>query len=116
LLPQRFPFRRDVELHAELTEGGDRIVFYDHFWLTRSVLAACVVSVNGNGLEAAMAASSLRELLRASLKVTRSPEAALAVCRDRHPSFPIDIAIAVVDLVEARLTTAASGSASITTR
>src|SRR5690606_5382015 len=95
LLPQRFPFRRDIELYGGLIAAGKSVVFYDHFWVEKSVLAACVVAVAGEGLEAAMKAASLRELLRASLLLTKTPKDAIALCNEACGPDEADLAIAM---------------------
>src|SRR5690606_20410778 len=58
LLPQRFPFRRDVEFYGGLSPQAGRVLAYDYHWPRKNLLAASVVSIAADGLEGSLRATA----------------------------------------------------------
>lgn len=113
LLPQRFPVRRDVELGAGVSHGQDTVSFHDYMWLGRQVLAALAVRVYASRVEGALAAASLRQLLRASLAVIGDPQRALSECRRITQLPDFDAAVLSLDVNTGVVVSAAAGRAGV---
>jgi anti-sigma regulatory factor (Ser/Thr protein kinase) len=111
LLPQPFPYRRDVKLYAGLSPIAGKTLFHDHFWLSATSLATIVAATDGDDVNAAMSASGLRELLRAALTQNSELKAALGTVLSAMPDLKADIAIAVLDLSSGALHGATMGDA-----
>lgn len=114
LLPQPFPFRRDVEFYGGLAPREKHLFAYDYHWPRRNVLAASVVSISGCGIETSIAATSLRHLLRAALGISNSPQSALEMCSELLPSLEASVAIACLDLDDGSIRIATSGDGAVT--
>jgi anti-sigma regulatory factor (Ser/Thr protein kinase) len=97
LLPQAFPFRRDIEFAAVRHDSIDRICFYDIWWPSAATVCFVVASLSSGGIDGALAAASLKHLLRAAIYEFADSQTALAACR--HLVDPdIGVAMAVLDL------------------
>ncbi|BCH27601.1 ATP-binding protein [Mesorhizobium sp. L-8-3] len=115
LLPQRFPVRRDVELGAGTAQEKEAVSFHDTVWLGHHFLAVAAVRVKRGGIGGALAAAALRQLLRAALSVTPTPEAALAACEEICATPGFDAAVLRLDLVTGAVESATRGQARIET-
>lgn len=113
LLPQRFPVRRDVELGAGVRHCSGSICFHDNLWLAQQMLAVATVRMRGDGVEGALAAASLRQLLRAALTLHESPEPALAACRKVFPDADLDVAVVLLDIATGTMLSATTGQARV---
>jgi anti-sigma regulatory factor (Ser/Thr protein kinase) len=109
LLPQAFPFRREVEFAGARNLSIKRISFYDDWWPDDGTVCFVAVSLSSGGLAGAMAAASLRYLLRAAIGECADPGTALASCR--HLVGPeTGAAILALDLRSGVARTASLGS------
>lgn len=113
LLPQRFPFRRDVEFYGGLSPQAGRVLAYDYHWPRKNLLAASVVSIAADGLEGSLRATAFRQLLRTALSVSGSPEIALQRCVEAMPSPDISVALVCLDLNDGSHERATRGTGSI---
>lgn len=113
LLPQRFPIRRDIELNTRVSRGGDIISFHDYIWFGRQTLTVLAVRVHATSVEGALAAASLRQLLRASLAVLGDPKRALSECRNIACRPDFDAAIVRLDLNTGTIISAVAGLARV---
>jgi len=75
LEPPRFPERRDVELAFAIVDDSSDVIFFDHFWLDGSKLWAVAARFGKGGLDGALTASGLRQLLRGLAAELREPQA-----------------------------------------
>lgn len=78
LVPTRFPERRDVELAFKAGQAADSAVFIDHFWQGVSQLWIVVAQVSRTGLEGALRAAVLRQMIRALTAELGDPAAVTA--------------------------------------
>ncbi len=115
LLPQRFPVRRDVELGAGATKETGSVSFYDTVWLGHQVLAVAVVRIHAGGIGGALAATAFRQLLRATLSISETPDAALAACEGISESSGFDAAVVRLDTVTGAVVSGARGRALVET-
>lgn len=113
LLPQPFPFRRDVELGACAEHAAGSVSFYDSVWLGQQTLAVASVRLRKGGVEGALAAASFKQLLRAALALRDDLTAVLSECRQIFRSADFDAAIMKLDTVTGSMTAAAAGQACV---
>jgi anti-sigma regulatory factor (Ser/Thr protein kinase) len=97
LLPQVFPFRREVEFAGARNGSVERICFYDTWWMDGGDICFAAASLPSGGVAAALAAASLKHLLRAAMGESADPRIALASCR-RLVAPETGIAVALLDL------------------
>ncbi len=112
LLPQAFPFRREVEFAATRHGSIGRVSFYDSWWRDGDTVCFCVASLPSGGVSGALEAASLKHLLRAALEESPVPRMALASCR-RHVGVETAAAVAVLDLESGLVRTASLGSGGV---
>jgi anti-sigma regulatory factor (Ser/Thr protein kinase) len=109
LLPQAFPFRREVEFAGTRHGSIERICFYDDWWPDGERVCFAAASLPGGGIPGTLAAASLRHLLRAAIAECADPGLALASCK--HLVEPdTGIAVAMLDLRSGLAATATLGS------
>lgn len=65
LAATRFPERRDVELAFAATDAAGSVIFIDHFWQGVSQLWIVAAQLGRTGLDGALRATALRQLIRA---------------------------------------------------
>jgi anti-sigma regulatory factor (Ser/Thr protein kinase) len=109
LLPQSFPFRREVEFAATRHDSTSQICFYDIWWPKGDTVCFLAASLVSGGVAGALAAASLKHLLRAAMDVFAEPGRALAACRELA-GRETGIAAIVLDLQTGMARTAALGS------
>lgn len=109
LLPQSFPFRREVEFAATRHNSTSQICFYDIWWPKGDTVCFLAASLACGGVAGALAAASLKHLLRAAMDVFAEPGRALAACRELA-GRETGIAAIVLDLQTGIARTAALGS------
>lgn len=78
LVPTRFPERRDVELAFATNSPAGSVEFIDHFWLGASQLWIVAAQLAEPGLDGALRAAALRQLLRALAAELEEPEEIVA--------------------------------------
>lgn len=113
LRPQPFPFRRDVELGACAEHTDNSVSFHDSVWLGQQTLAIAVVRLHKGDLEGALAATALKQLLRATLALRDNPTAALSECRQIFRSVDFDAAIMKIDTATGSMSSATVGQAGV---
>lgn len=84
LLPQRFPFRRDLELAGALAERPGSFGFYDTFWPRPGRLAIVAANIGHSGLEAGLRALFLRALMRAASPLLGDPSAIIEAVSEAY--------------------------------
>jgi anti-sigma regulatory factor (Ser/Thr protein kinase) len=97
LLPQVFPFRREVEFAGARNGSIERVCFYDTWWMDGGDICFAATSLPSGGVAATLAAASLKHLLRAAMGEFADPRVALASCR-RLVGPDTGIAVALLDL------------------
>ena len=80
LLPQSFPFRREVEFAGMRHDSSERTCFYDTWWPKDATVCFVAASLSPGGINGALVAASLKHLLRAALAEFTEPQAALDAC------------------------------------
>jgi anti-sigma regulatory factor (Ser/Thr protein kinase) len=113
LSPQRFPVRREAELEGGAGDAGDAISFYDHYWPARSVLAISAVRVMGGGIDTALHATGIKQLIRAAVATTHTAGEALEALAARIDISGFDIGLLVLDVVSGTITSGLSGKTSM---
>lgn len=109
LLPQSFPFRREVEFAATRHDSTSQICFYDIWWPKGDTVCFLAASLVSGGVAGALAAASLKHLLRAAMDVFAEPGRALVACRELAGQGT-GIAAVMLDLRSGAARTAALGS------
>jgi anti-sigma regulatory factor (Ser/Thr protein kinase) len=112
LLPQAFPFRREVEFAGARHGSTERICFYDDWWPDSGTVCFVAASLASGGVAGVMAAASLRHLLRAAIGEFPEPGTALASC-GHLIGRDTGLAAAVLDLRSGVARTAAKGSGAL---
>jgi anti-sigma regulatory factor (Ser/Thr protein kinase) len=110
LPPQSFPFRREVEFAGIRHDSSERICFYDTWWPEDTTVCFAAASLSSGGIEGALAAASLKHLLRAAIAELTEPGAALAACRHLIGA-DTGVTVATLDLQSGTTRAAALGDA-----
>jgi anti-sigma regulatory factor (Ser/Thr protein kinase) len=97
LLPQAFPFRREVEFAGARHGSIDRISFYDAWWADGEAVCFAAASLPRGGMAGTLAAASLKHMLRAAMAEFADPRVALASSR-RFIGADTGAAVALLDL------------------
>lgn len=104
MLPQVFPSRSDVDIHAKMipakSVGGD---FYDFFFLSGEKLGVVIGDVSGKGVPAALFMSITRALVKSTAQTSVSPEECLGrvnrlLCEERLSHLFITLFYAIINL------------------
>lgn len=113
ILPQRFPVRRDIELAAGAKDADGLMSFFDNFWIDQQVLAAMAVRIPGDGLECAVSATGMRQLLRAIATRIADAEDALATFAELSRLDDFDAALVRLDTVSGHVSSAVAGQSEV---
>jgi anti-sigma regulatory factor (Ser/Thr protein kinase) len=114
LLPQRFPVLRDVELAASVIDAGGGVCFYDHYWSDNHLLVASAIRLRRDGLGGALAASALRQLLRALVSALGSPAVVIARLAEHFEAADgVDAAVLRLDTSTGEAQWAMTGEAGV---
>jgi anti-sigma regulatory factor (Ser/Thr protein kinase) len=97
LLPQAFPFRREVEFAGARHGSIDRISFYDAWWADGEAVCFAAASLPRGGMAGTLAAASLKHMMRVAMAEFADPRIALASCR-RFIGTDTGVAVALIDL------------------
>ena len=104
MLPQVFPSREDVDIHAKMIPakavGGD---FYDFFFLSDEKLGLVIGDVSGKGVPAALFMSITRALVKSTARANVSAHECVGrvnklLCEERLSHLFITLFYAIVDL------------------
>lgn len=114
LEPRRFPERRDVELAFRISNGASGAAFFDHFWVDSTSLWAVAARIDGRDLEAAIAATTARQLVRALAHEVTSPSEVLPALRTEWGGDVVALAVARLDTAAGSLASACWGDGACT--
>lgn len=114
LLPEAFPLRREVEFAAAIREDPGSTCYYDTLWLDPHKVAFLAVCLPAGGLQGAVAAAALKQVLRATLTELGDPAACLAASENVEGAEAIDAATVTLDLRQGSATAAVMANGIVT--
>ena len=113
LQPRRFPVRRDVELSGGTAAPASHTAFFDYQWLDARTVVACTAQLPGVGLEDALRASSLRQLMHICIARLGDPQAALDTMKALVGTPAPDLALVRLDTSSGAIDAATLGDARV---
>lgn len=113
LKPRQFPIRRDVELSGGTAASTSHTAFFDYQWIDARIVVVGVGRVAGAGLEDALRASMVRQLLGLCITRFGDPQAALDAMKGLINAPHPDLAIVRLDTASGAISAATVGDAKV---